>query len=233
MKRGVERLIAPFDAATSEAGRRFLHSLPWWRNESCAPSSLTVTGAPVEVTYVNDEELRLTAEWGAPGSWISARWRAGRRTMKFYRRVTLKRDAECRGIVPSVIGWSANGTIETYGRVIAPRPRTLHALLAPIGVASRLPAFLDALSFFACRERAKLFDEIRLAAGIRAGCVTLYAPVRQLFDDHDFARARVLALARELRQSLTPYGRIRGSAHGLLGITLDDGPLRCSIGVAP
>src|SRR5207248_9526383 len=124
-------------------------------------------------------------------------------------------------------------SIGRYGRGSSPRPRTWHAFCGRIGLASRLPACLDALSFFACRERAKLFDEVRLAAGIRAGCVTLYVPVRQLFGGHDFARARVLALAREFRQSLNPYERIRGTAHGLLGITLDDGPLRCSIGVAP
>lgn len=168
------------------------------------------------------------------GCWLSARWRGPRPLFKVYQEVTRRFEGAPRGIVPSLAGF--DGTLEVYGRVIDPSPHTLHEILAAAGLAAQLPPFLDVFGFFASRERARLFDSVHLAAGIRSGIVTFYAPARQLFANESATRSRVLALAHELGQSLTHYEtatRQNGGVHGLAGIAIDGGPLRCSIGVAP
>lgn len=75
--RGVERLLAPFDAASSAAARAFLGSLPWAHDECADGSLLTANGAPAEVTYVaGSRELRLTAEPSHATDAPARKWRA-------------------------------------------------------------------------------------------------------------------------------------------------------------
>lgn len=202
------RLLAPFDAADAAAARAFAADVPW-----TGRSTLTPTGAPVEVTYTGDlSELRVTVDRDAV--FVSARWRAGVRTLKVYRPTAEPHPH---------LELSMAGDDERYGTVREPRPRTLHALLAAHGLAHRLPEFLDLFSFTLQRERAKAFHEVQLGAGVRPGCVTFYTPALRI------SRDRVSALAAALGQTFPAYD----GTHCMLSITLDAAPTRCAIGVAP